>query len=178
MKSIALPAITATLLILHLGLFSFTQISLKGYYTDGLLILSLFSALTLFTFLKRKYGNRQKWIFRSVLLFILVWIVGLISVQFRFPSYFDQFKIRKLNSLEVNGRLFHPYFKPTGAYGSGYGSIWISESPIILSIFEKQVYLQEGTHYDFGDENWDGNASNIEQVFRRIIQEEIIDKGF
>jgi hypothetical protein len=112
---------------------------------------------------------------------IAIFIAGLVftltAVTLSNPFIIDHLKLRSFYFQKVNGRLFHAYFKPVGAYSGGQGNFWITESPVYFPLIEKRVYYEHAVLHDFNDDNWEGEPIDNYEVVRSYIKDEVIEKG-
>jgi hypothetical protein len=170
--------ISATLLLpLYLVIILFTSYSLTGFWTDVIFSI-LYSVVILLLVFKR--NTHSRWLkipLRSIAILCAVTIFGLIALNFTNPFIIDHFKMRSFYFQKVNGRLFHAYFKPVGAYSGGQGNFWITESPVYFPLIEKDVYYEHAVHHDFNDDYWEGEPIDNYEVVRSYIKDEVINKG-
>ena len=154
-----------------------TGISLVGFWTD-IIFSILFSLFLLRAVFKNK--TNQLWVTISLRITAVVCslaVFGFIGSNLSNPFIWDVFKMRSFYYQKVNERIFHAYFKPVGAYSGGYGNFWITESPKYFPFIEWQVYYDRTVHYNFNDDNWDGQPTDNYEVVRAYIKDEIIDKN-
>lgn len=161
----------------YLLIILLTGISLVGFWTDIIfsVLLSLFILRTVF-----KNKTTQLWLTISLRVTAVIFsiaVFGFIGVNLSNPFISDVFKMRSFYYQKVEGRIFHAYFKPVGAYSGGYGNFWITESPGYFPIIEWQVYYDRTVHYDFNDDNWDGQPTDNYEVVKSYIKSEVIDKN-
>lgn len=177
MNSSILKIFIPLTLILYLSMVSFTRFSLLGYYPDFFFtfILSIISLSVVLIRSNQLYW--KNWIPRSVVFIAVLWIIGIGINKVRFPRFQENLNVHSFYTIRVDGRTFNAYFQPVGSYRSGYGSFWITENKKYFPIIEWQVYYCSISHYDFSDENWDGQGTKPKEVFKNIIREEIIEKG-
>ncbi|GAB2815876.1 hypothetical protein [Ferruginibacter profundus] len=154
----------------------FTDISLVGFWTDIIfsILLSLVALWIVF-----KKGSVKSGVIVTLKIstvFLSAIVFGLIAYSFTDMFILDTFKMRSFYYQKVNGRIFHAYFKPVGAYAGGYGNFWITESPKYFPIIEKRVYYDRTVHWDFNDDTWEGQPVDNYEMVRNYIKDEIIDK--
>ena len=104
-------------------------------------------------------------------------VFGLVALSFTNIFILDTFKMRSFNYQKVDGRIFHAYFKPVGAYSGGQGNFWITESPLYFPIMEKRIFYDRTVHHNFNDDTWEGEPIDNYQVVKRYIKDEIINKN-
>jgi predicted PurR-regulated permease PerM len=162
---------------LYLAVVLFTDYSLTGFWTDVILsILISISSLWL-VFRKNNISRWLKIILRSIAVLCAFIVFGLIAINLTNPFIVDLFKLRSFYFQKVNGRLFHAYFKPVGAYSGGQGNFWITESAVYFPLIEKRVYYEHGVRHDFSDDYWEGEPIDNYEVVRSYIKDEVIEKG-
>ncbi|MGG9963529.1 hypothetical protein [Ferruginibacter sp. SUN106] len=155
----------------------FTDISLVGFWTDIIfsILLSQFALRIVF-----RKGIIKSWltvILKISTVFLSAIVFGLIAYSFTNMFILDTFKMRSFYYQKVNGRIFHAYFKPVGAYAGGYGNFWITESPKYFPVIEKRIYYDRTVHWNFNDDTWEGQPVDNYEMVRNYIKDEIIDKG-
>ncbi|MFM2268096.1 MAG: hypothetical protein RL757_1537 [Bacteroidota bacterium] len=158
--------IIAVILVAYLSNISMTDISFTGFWTD-----LIFVFLLIVLFIKTLSNKYLKYATTTTLL-----IFALITFLSN-PFLIDTFKVRSFYYQKVNGRWFHAYFKPVGAYSGGYGNFWITESPTFFPIIERPVCYERTVHHDFSDDTSDGQPIDNYEVVRSYIKEEIIKKS-
>ena len=161
---------------LYLSVLFFTSFSLVGFWTD--IIFSVFFTVFLLRIVYKK-GTGRSWL--TILLKVVAAVYaavvfGMIALNFTNPFVFDIFKLRSFYYQKVDGRIFHAYFKPVGAYSGGQGSFWITESPVFFPLIENRVYYERAVHHDFNDDTWEGEPIDNYAVVRNYIKDEVIDK--
>lgn len=171
------PLILTPVIIAWLVIVLLTPFSLVGFWTDAI----FFPAFTIWLF-KTAYRKDRPATFPTALtkLFALLLagamvflgITGLAN-----PFVFDFFKIRSFRYLKVEGRIFHAYFKPVGAYSGGQGNFWITESPVFFPLIEKKVYYEHAVHHDFNDDEWEGQPVDNYKIAKDYIREKVIEKN-
>lgn len=170
--------ISITLLLpLYLAIVLFTGYSLTGFWTD--VIFSILLSLSALLLVFRK-NNTSRWlnvVLRCIAILCSVIVFGFIAINLTNPFIVDHFKMRSFYFQKVNGRLFHAYFKPVGAYSGGQGNFWLTESPVYFPLVEKDVYYEHAVHHDFNDDYWEGEPIDNYEVVRSYIKDEVIDKG-
>ena len=160
----------------YLSTVLLTDISLVGFWTDIIfsVLLSIFSWRIVF---KNKAG--KKWMivtFRTWTVILSTVVFGLIALAFTNIFVGDVFKMRSFYYQKVDGRIFHAYFKPVGAYSGGQGNFWITESPIYFPLIEKRVYYDRTVHWDFNSDTFDGEPVDNYQVVRDYIKNKVVNK--
>jgi hypothetical protein len=170
-QCILLAFFTGYLLMLWL-----TPLSLVGFWTDIILAI-LLSVVSLIVTFRRKAASRWLTITLRLTASALSTVVfGLIFYAFTNIFILDTFKLRSFYYQKVDGRIFHAYFKPVGAYAGGWGNFWITESPKYFPIVEWQVYYDRTVHWDFGADSSEGQPVDNYEVVRDYIKDEVIDK--
>lgn len=168
--------ITVISLTLYLVTILFTNISLTGFWTDIIFSVAFSVFALIIVFKKNLSALWLTWTLRALAILCNIVVFGLIILNCTNPFIADTLKLRSFYLQEVDGRLFNAYFKPVGAYSGGYGNFWITESPKYFPIIEWRVYYDRTVHYDFNDDNWDGQPTDNYQVVRNYIRDEVIDK--
>lgn len=164
--------ILAIALILYLPIVVMTNFSLTGYWTD-VIFTAIMSVILLLSLFKQK----TKLYIKIPIFISLFMVLGLIILILQNPFSIDKTKTRSFSFQLVNGRIFHAYFKPVGAYSGGYGNFWITESPVYLPFIERRIYFERAVRYDFNDDSFDGHPIDNYKVVRSYIQEQVIEKG-
>jgi len=153
----------------YLLLLWFTAFSLTGYFTDfliGIMLLLGFAG-----FIKLMYPVSSKW----VLLLLLFFVGGVSQKRGGFGIFmWDALKTKSFLYEEVDGRMFHAYFTPVGAYSGGEGVFWITESPIHFPFIEQDKYIDAAVLWDFRLEEWEGTPVDQQQIVREYIKEHIL----
>lgn len=168
--------ITTAFFIAYLLIVLFTNFSLTGFWTDVVfsILLSVFALRLVF---KDKTNNLWlTWTLRGSSIICSLVVFGLLGLNLLNPFALDTLKLRSFYYQKVGGRLFNAYFKPVGAYSGGYGNFWITETPKYFPIVEWRVYYDRTVHYDFNDDNWDGQPTDNYEVVRNYIKDEVIEK--
>lgn len=168
--------ITAFTFAIYLTTVILTPISLTGYWTDVIFsfIFSIFALRTVFS-----ETVARRWLIltqRTVTVICSLVVFGLIGLNLIIPFGWDVFKLRSFYFQAVEGRLFNAYFKPVGAYGRGYGSFWITESPKHFPIFEKRVYRDGATIHNFLVDTVANEPIDNYEIVRTYIKDEVIKK--
>jgi predicted PurR-regulated permease PerM len=115
--------ISATLLLLfYLLITLFTNYSLPGFWADVIFSILYSIAALILVFRKNTLARWLKILLRSVAVLCAFTVFGLIALNLTSPFVADLFKLRSFYFQKVNGRLFHAYFKPVGAYSGGQGN--------------------------------------------------------
>lgn len=161
---------------LYLATVLMTQISLTGFWTDVLfaILLSLLSLMFVF-----RNTTNNVWLgiaLKGTNIICSLVVFGLLGLNLINPFTWDTFKLRSFYFQSVDGRLFNAYFKPVGAYGSGYGNFWITETPKYFPIIEWQVYRERAIDWDFNDDTFEGQPVDNYEVVRNYIKDEVIIK--
>ncbi len=162
---------------IYLSTVLLTDISLVGFWTDIIfsILLSLFALRIVF-----KNKADEMWLtitLRASALIFSAIVFGLIAFSFTNIFIWDTFKMRSFYYQKVEGRIFHAYFKPVGAYSGGQGNFWITESPIYFPVIERKVYYDRTVHHDFNDDTWEGEPIDNYQVVKSYIKNEVINKN-
>lgn len=163
-------------MILYLVVVLFTVISLTGFWTDIVFSVGFSVFVLIMVFRKPLSAIWLAWTLRTLAILCNIVVFALIILNLLNPFIVDTFKLRSFYLQKVEGRLFNAYFKPVGAYSGGYGNFWITESPRYFPIIEWRVYYDRTVHYNFNDDNWDGQPTDNYQVVRNYIKAEVIDK--
>jgi hypothetical protein len=167
-QCILLAFFTAYLLMLWL-----TNLSLVGFWTD-IIAAILLSIISLIVTFRKKSASRSSTIALRLTASALSAVVfGLIFLAFTNIFILDTFKMRSFYYLKVDGRIFHAYFKPVGAYA---GNFWITESPKYFPIVEWPVYYDRTVQWDFSADSSEGQPVDNYEVVRSYIKDEVIDK--
>ena len=165
-----LPAVTLTIYLLVLRVTAF---SLVGFWTDILFAFFL-TALVIRTISKsKKFARPTRVVLRFFAVFTLLFLSSF-GVPYLNPFTWDTFKTRSFLYTKIDGRLFHGYFIPNGAYGSGYGQFCVKESPLFLPIVEADKYYNPVIDYDLSEEDSEGTP--IRQVVDAIILENVLEQ--
>lgn len=164
-------------LALYLPIVLFTGYSLTGFWTDVTFFLALSAVIPLLLFIKK---STSLWF--KIMRWALTIIIGSVVFMLTFiilsnPFIIDHLKLRSFYFQKVQGRIFHAYFKPVGAYSGGYGNFWITESPVFFPLIEKRVYYDRTVHHDFGSDEWEGDPIDNYEVVKGYIKDEVIGKG-
>ena len=154
----------------------FTDVSLTGFWTDVIFTISLCIFALIIFFKKSTSSPWLTWTLRTSVILCNIVIFGLFVLNFTNPFVADTSKLRSFYFQKVDGRLFNAYFKPVGSYSGGYGIFWITESSKYFPLIEWRVYYNRTVHYDFNDDNWDGQPTDNYQVVKNYIKDEVIDK--
>ena len=168
--------LTTAFLIIYLLVVLVTDFSLTGFWTDVIfsILLSFFALRLVF---KNKTNNQWlTWTLRGGNVICSLIVFGLTILNLINPFSVDTLKLRSFYFQSVDGRLFNAYFKPVGAYSGGFGNFWITETPKYFSLIEWCVYYDRTVHYDFNDDNWDGQPTDNYEVVRNYIKDGVIDK--
>ncbi|MDN4166764.1 hypothetical protein QWY31_14730 [Cytophagales bacterium LB-30] len=151
---------------LYLVVVGLTAFSLTGYWTD-ILVAGLLSFGNYYYFYKK-----HVFLHKVLALVYLVVIFGFYLLYLILPFSKAIFKTQSYPSLVLDNRTFHAYFKPVGAYASGQGTFWVTESPAFLRFIEVEKYYN-------GAFPWNPNGStsedktSTESFLRTFIQTEI-----
>lgn len=168
---------TTLFLLVYLLITLFTDCSFTGFWTD--VIFSILYSIAALKLVFRK-NSLSRWLhfsLRSIAFLCAFTVFGLIALNFTNPFVADLFKLRSFYFQKVNGRLFHAYFKPVGAYSGGQENFWITESPVYFPLIEKKVYYEHAVRHDFSDDYWDGEPVDNYAVVKSYIKDEVINKG-
>lgn len=168
--------IIITFFALYLLTVLLTDISLVGFWTD-----IIFSILLAFFALRITFKNKttKLWltiVLRGAAVIFSTVIFGLIALNLANPFVSDIFKMRSFYYQRIEGRIFHAYFKPVGAYSGGQGNFWITESPVFFPVIERKVYYDRTVHHDFNDDTWEGEPIDNYEVVKSYIKDEVIDR--
>ena len=164
-------------LTLYLATVLFTDISLTGFWTDIIFSISLCAFALVVVFKKRTAVPWLTMTLRALTIVCSIMVFGFFASRLSNPFIADTFKLRSFYFQKVDERIFNAYFKPVGGYSGGYGNFWITESPKNFPLIEWPVYYDRTVHYDFNDDNWDGQPVDNNEVVRSYIKDEVIDKG-
>jgi hypothetical protein len=165
-----------TFFAIYLSIVLLTDVSLVGFWTDIVfsILLSLFALRIVF-----KSKANKIWLtitLRTGTVILSTIVFGLIAFSFTNIFISDTFKMRSFYYQKVDGRIFHAYFKPVGAYSGGEGNFWITETPIYFPIIEKRVYYDRTVHWNFNSDTFDGEPVDNYQVVKSYIRNEVINK--
>lgn len=145
-----LPLILTVTMTIYFLVVMLTPFSLTGFWTDNLFALGLviFSINRLY---KGKIENKiTKTVFRFTTLISAVVVFGIIGLHAINPFSWNTVKT-KMVERTTNGNLIEMgYFKPTGAWGCGYGSYWKTQTLKYFPIIEYMTYKNDCTHDDWG----------------------------
>jgi hypothetical protein len=157
--------------LLYSGTMLFTEYSLTGFWSDIVFFTILLAILTFSLFKVKRNSLALLPVYR--ILSICILILTLAYYGYAITNPFDTRRDTKtLKTQTVNSRIFHPYFRPVGSWGKGYGSFWITESPGLFPFLEKTVFAEPGTDYNFTEKEFDGTS--MDEIVRAYILEEII----
>lgn len=146
-----------------------TDISLTGFWTDIIftVLLAVFSLKVAF---RASRGLKVAMLMLSIVVF------GWMIMNLLNPFMYDTFKMRSFLYQKVEGRIFHAYFKPVGAYSGGEGNFWITESPVYFPVIEYRVYYNRTVTHDFNNDIFDGVPIDNYEVVKTYIKDEVIEK--
>jgi hypothetical protein len=153
-----------------------TDISLQGYWTD--IFFSVFLSFFTLTIVLRKNTDKG-WltkVLRRTTLVCSSIVFGLIVLNLINPFAWDTLKLRSFKEQRVEGRIFHAYFKPVGAYAGGEGNFWITESPKYFPIIEIEKFYHRTVPWDFRLKEWEGKPVDQYEIVKDYILSEIIAK--
>jgi hypothetical protein len=153
-----------------------TNLSLVGFWTDIITAILLSIIILIVTFRKRTASRPSTIALRLTASALSAVVFGLIFLAFTNIFILDTFKMRSFYYLRVDGRIFHAYFKPVGAYAGGQGNFWITESPKYFPVVEWPVYYDRTVRWDFSADSSEGQPVDNYEVVRSYIQDEVIDK--
>lgn len=153
-----------------------TEISLTGFWTDVVVSIVLSIVTLLIVFVGKIHKLWLSIILKVSNFLCSLFVFGILVIALINPFTWDTFKMRSFYFQRVEGRIFHAYFKPVGAYAGGYGNFWITESPKYFPLIEKRVYLDRTVNWDFGNDSFDGSPVDNYDVVRSYIKEKVIDK--
>jgi len=159
----------------YLAVVLLTDYSFIGYWSDiGITV--VFTYLSLKYLFRNKPGVSPIWRFLSKMVHAscVVMVIFLFSSQLLNPFLIDTLKLRSFHFVEIEGRFYHAYFKPVGAYSGGYGNLSITESPTWLPIIEHQIHWNRSVHHDFYNDTFDGVPIDNRDVIRNYIRDEIL----
>ncbi len=169
--------ITLTAILFYLIVPGITDFSLTGFWTDILASIGL----TLYAFRQvSKYKTGKNTWIKAIRVITVVYsiILGVfLAFSLVFMHGWDFSKLRSFYFQKVDGRIFHAYFKPVGAYSGGEGNFWITESLIFLPFIEKEVYYKHAILHDFNDDTWEGEPIDNYEIVKEYIKDEVIDKN-
>lgn len=152
----------------------FTNYSLTGYWMDGvcLLLLSGFTLLIVYRWPATLFW--QKLLLKSAA-FSLIGFFGITFLPAVFnPFSWDRFGTISFHNQIVEGRIFHAYFTPVGAYAGGEGRFWITESPSYFPLIERVKFYDRTVIWNFAAKEWDGQAVDQEEVVKHYIQTKVL----
>jgi len=165
-----------TILLTYLFFITQTKYSLVGFWSDILFSL-VFSIITLIAVFRNKTNNKiLTYSFRIIALTSIISIYGFLISRLTNPFVIDTFKLRTFYYQSVDNRLFNAYFKPVGAYSGGYGNFWITETPKIFPIVEKQVFYDRTVLHDFNDDTLEGEQIDNNKIVKGYIIDAVINK--
>ncbi len=168
-------SIAATqVLVSYLAVLYFTDFSLVGFWTDIICVLLLTVSSFLLAFNGRIEKSFGVLLWRLLNMALAVGVMGYLGMKLFDPITWDTFKLRSFYYQEVDGRLFNAYFKPVGAYAGGEGNLWITETPTMFPIMERQVYYKAGVLHDFASDTFDGQPIDNYAAIRGVIENEVI----
>lgn len=162
------------LLVLHPILIFFTPLSFIGFWFDFFMIYFMTFFCLWVTILLNKRGTlkmRVAKIISVVNLCILGLFMNFLQIN---PYNFDHFKLTSFNFIVLEGRLFHAYFKPVGAYAGGEGQFWITESNLLIPFVEKEVFYDRTCMWDFGNLEFEGYPVNQNKIVETYIKEHVL----
>lgn len=152
------------------------EISITGYWSDVFFSISVALIMFLYIFKYDSGNGVLTLISRITCTLILILVVGSLLHQASTPFFLDKLKLTTFHFIEVNNRLFHAYFIPTGAYSGGEGTFWITESYPFIPFIEIEQYYHHAILWDFRLDKWDGSSVNQNDIVTGIIEREIIQK--
>jgi hypothetical protein len=168
--------IYVTILLTYLLVITQTEYSLVGFWTDILFSL-VFSLITLIAVFRNKTDDKfLTYFFRAITLISFISIYGFFIYMLTNPFVIDTFKLRSFYYQSVDNRLFNAYFKPVGSYSGGEGNFWITETPKLFPIVEKQVFYDRTVLHDFNDDTFEGEPIDNYKVVEGYIKDEVINK--
>lgn len=168
---------TTLFLLVYLLITLFTNYSLTGFWTDVIFFILLLSFVVL---LITRRTTKRSWRFvflRTSIIICAFTAFNCTAIILTNPFILDHLKLRSFYFQKVNGRLFHAFFKPVGAYSGGQGNFWITESPVYFPLIEKKVYYEHAVHHDFSHDYWEGEPIDNYEVVKSYIKDEVINKG-
>lgn len=168
---------TLTIILFYLIVSGITDFSLTGFWTD--ILVSIRLAFYAFRQVS-KHKTSKDTCLKAIRVITTVYsiILGVfLTSSLVFMHGWDFSKLRSFYFQKVDGRMFHAYFKPVGAYSGGEGNFWITESLIFLPFIEKEVYYKHAILHNFNDDTWEGKPINNYEIVKRYIKDEVIDKN-
>jgi len=167
--------LTTVFLSTYLLILIFTDFSFTGFWTDVIFTILLLTFSLIVVYRKKTDNPKLTRTLRSTALIssivVFVYMLFAFANPFAFLSYQ---KMRHFSNIVVENRNFNAYFFPTGAYGRGYGSFRITESPKYFPIIEWTVYSEKATDTDFNMDKLEDTP--IEDVVKAMIENEVIKK--
>jgi hypothetical protein len=159
-----------------MGALFFTHWSLVGFWTDyivaGVLAVAAVGVVFVFT-----TGERRSNLYLRGAVIVLMLLVGRMYWGFFGEMFFmDKLKTRSFYYHRVDGRIFHAYFRPVGAYSGGQGEFWITESPAVFPVIERPVYYEHAVRWDFRADSVEGEPVNNAEVVDQYIRENVTRK--
>lgn len=131
--------------LIYLPTLIFTNISLTGYYTDLIALITI-SILSHYWFVFKKEKTPQR---ALSILYAGVTSFWLFSVLIN-PFSWNQLKVTTFD-VEVNDNYFTlNYFQPVGSWGCGYGSYWETQTLLYFPILEWETKSIPCVHEDYG----------------------------
>ena len=151
-----------------------TSYSLTGFYTDIFVSIGLV-LLSLRVVFRHELDNK---IFhygtKTIAVCFAIIVLGSTALHIINPFAWNVFDVKEFAEQSINGRKFRAYFKPVGAWGRGYGSFWITESSKYAPMFERTVYNDNSTDYNFKEDYFE--ETPVDKIVTAIIEEDIIGK--
>jgi len=171
MKNKLIIVIAVCFLIAHTALLTLTDYSLTGFWTDIIVVwicsvAIIWNAIDLI--------KLKSLIFKILAILILTLAVIIVFLSNNI-FFLDHLKLTSFSFHYIQGRFFHTYFKPVGAYSGGEGNFWISESPKLFPLIEKQVYYEHAIDWDFRWSEFDGETVDQRKTSEACIIHNVIE---
>ena len=140
----------------------FTPVSLYGFWTDVVVLLSWGGLLVRSAFFDPAARPWLRWMAGAVALVLIIWFFTLISTLgglFFLSELTGARSVPQQQKLQ-GAYLVNQYFIPTGAYGCGMGKLITAKALIFFPFIEYRTEYDRCTHEDWGylikHDSWEG----------------------
>ena len=131
--------------LIYFPVLIFTPLSLTGYFTDLIALISI-DILSVYWFIYKKQNSLK---LVTTIIYSAVISIWLIFTLLN-PFSWNQFKVKTFDIVTKGNYIQLNYFKPVGSWGCGYGSHWKTKTFKYFPILEYQINYNHCVHDDYG----------------------------
>jgi len=146
-----LPLILTIIMTTYFIVVMLTPFSLTGFWTDNVFALGLVIFSLFWTFKRNTEKTATKIALRFTTILASVLVFGIIGFNLINPFAWTVLETKMVESSSDGDFMIElEYFKPTGAWGCGYGTYWKTKTLKYFPIIEYQTFKNDCTHDDWG----------------------------